>query len=167
MNESQYRRANTRSYIVLTIVYVYLLASIVIGVMLNGMVPSIAVQLATLAAGIVVSTVAFIKQRKKLLGAFLQILSGIVVYVVIDLLNRNEYAFVYAFLFIVLSMFFYNIKLTTICNVVVVLTNIARVIIRWDASDSMYAQEALVEVFTFVLVAVASISARVTCSAAA
>ena len=158
MNESQYRRANTRSYIVLTIVYVYLLASIIIGVILNGMVPSIAVQLAALAAGIVVSTVAFIKQRRKLLGAFLQILSGIVVYAVIDLLNRNEYAFVYAFLFIVLSMFFYNIKLTTVCNVVVVLTNIARVIIRWDASDSMYTQEALVEIFTFVLVAVASIS---------
>jgi len=158
MNESQYRRANTRAYIVLTVVFVYLFASLVIGVALNGMVPSIAVQIAVLVAGIITSTVAFIKLRRKLLGAFLQILSGVVVYATIDLLNRNEYAFVYAFLFIVLSMFFYNIKLTTICNVVIVLTNIARVIMRWDASNSMYSQEALVEIFTFVLVAVASIS---------
>lgn len=158
MNESQYKRANTRAYIVLTVVYVYLFASLVIGVALNGMVPVMVIQMAVVATGIVASTVAFLKLRTTLAGAFIQILSGVVVYTTIELLNRNEYAFIYAFLFIVLSMFFYNVKLVTICNATIVVTNIARVIIRWDASNPMYSQEALVEVFTFVLVAIASIS---------
>lgn len=158
MNESQYKRANTRAYIVLTVIYAYLFASLVIGVVLNGMLPVMGIQMAVIAAGIIAGTVAFLKLRTTLVGAFIQILSGVVVYATIELLNRNEYAFIYAFLFIVLSMFFYNVKLVTICNVIIVLTNIARVIIRWDANNPMYSQEALVEMFTFVLVAVASIS---------
>ena len=158
MNESQYRRANVRAYIVLTVVYVYLLGSLVVGVALNGMVPVMVIQMVAVAAGILAGTVAFFKLKTTLAGAFVQILSGVVVYTTIELLNRNEYAFIYAFLFIVLSMFFYNVKLVTICNAVIVITNIVRVIIRWDASNPMYSQEALVEVFTFILVAIASIS---------
>jgi len=158
MNASQYQRANKRAYIVLMVVLIYMLGSIAVGAVLNGLVPSLLVQLGVLAVAVVISTVAFIALRSKRVGMIAMMAAGAVSYVVVALLNRNEYAFLYAFIFVILSMCFYNLRLVVLGNIVVIITNIIRLVLRADFSDSMWAQEALVVMFTMVLVAVASIS---------
>ena len=158
MNANQYRRANKRAYIILMIILVYLLGSLVVGAVLNGFVTSMIAQIAVHAAAIVISTIVFISLRSTRVGMILMMAAGAASYVVVALLNRNEYAFIYAFVFIVMSMCFYNLRLVVLGNVVVIITNIIRLIMNGDFSDSMAIQEMLVVMITLVLVAVASIS---------
>ena len=158
MNASQYRRANKRAYVILMAILIYLLGSLVVGAVLNGFVIDMIAQIVVLAVAIVVSTVAFITLRSKRVGMILMMAAGAMSYVVVVLLNRNEYAFVYAFVFIVLSMCFYNLRLVILGNVVVIITNIIRLIMQGDFSNSMAIQETMVVLITLVLVAVASIS---------
>ena len=158
MSANQYRRANKRAYIILMMILVYLLGSLVVGAVLNGFVTSMLVQTAVFVAAIVVSTVVMVSLRSTRVGMILMMASGAASYVVVALLNRNEYAFVYAFVFIVMSMCFYNQRLVVLGNVVVIITNIIRLVMNGDFSDSTAIQETMVVMITFVLVAVASIS---------
>ncbi len=158
MNANQYRRANKRAYFIVLTILVYLFGSVVVGAVLNGFVAEMIVQTAVFAAAIVISTVAFVAMRGKRVGMILMMAAGASAYVAVALLNRNEYAFIYAFVFIVTSMCFYNLRLVVLGNVVVIITNIIRIIMRGDFSDSMAIQEAIVVMITLVLVAIASIS---------
>jgi len=158
MNTSQYKRANKRAYIILMTILIYLLGSLVVGGVLNGFVAGMIVQMAVLAVAVIVSTVAFVTLRSKRVGMILMMTPGAISYVAVALLNRNEYAFIYAFVFIVMSMCFYNLRLVVLGNVVVIITNIIRLIMNGDFSDSMAIQETTVVLITLVLVAVASIS---------
>jgi len=158
MSASQYRRANKRAYIILMVILVYLLGSVVVGTVLNGMSAAMIVQMIMIAVAMIISTVALITLPDKRIGMILMMAPGAASYVAVALLNRNEYAFIYAFAFIVMSMCFYNLRLVVLGNVVVFITNIIRMVLRGDFSDSMAIQEAIVVLFTLVLVAVASIS---------
>lgn len=157
MSANQYRRANKRAYVILMMILVYLLGSLAVGAVLNGFVTSMLVQTAVFVAAIVVSTVVMVSLRSTRVGMILMMASGAASYVVVALLNRNEYAFVYAFVFIVMSMCFYNQRLVVLGNVVVIITNIIRLVMNGDFSDSTAIQETMVVMITFVLVAVASI----------
>lgn len=157
MNASQYRRANKRAYIILISVFIYLLGTLVVGAVLNGFALGMIAQIAVIVVAIIMSTIALVSLSDKRIGMILMMFSGAASYVVVALLNRNEYAFLYAFIFIVISMCFYNLRLVVLGNVVVIITNIARMIIKGDFSDSMAVQEAMVVFFTLLLVAIASI----------
>lgn len=158
MTADQYKRANKRVFIVLMSIFIYLFASLIVGAVLNGMVTGVIVQLGTIVFSVVVSTIAFITLRQTRPGMILMMGMGALAYVVVALLNRNEYAFLYAFIFISLSMCFFNMRLVFLGNAVVIITNIVRIIMRNDPADPMYGQQALVLMFTLILVAVASIS---------
>ncbi len=158
MTANQYKRANKRVFIVLMSIFVYLAGSLIVGAVLNGMVTSIIVQLGTIVFAVAVSTIAFITLRSTRPGMILMMATGALTYVVVALMNRNEYTFLYAFIFISLSMCFFNMRLVFLGNTVVIITNIIRIIQNSDSSDPMYGQESLVLMFTLILVAVASIS---------
>ena len=159
MSASQYRSANKRAYIVLMIILVYFMGTLVAGAVLNGLVPSSVIQLAVVVVAMVMSTISLIKLPDKRIGMILMMFPAATSYVVVALLNRNEYAFIYAFIFIVMSMCFYNLRLVVLGNVVVFITNIVRLVLRGDFSDSMAVQGAIVIMFTLILVAIASILA--------
>jgi len=158
MSTSQYKRANKRAYIVLMVILVYLLGSVVIGSVLNGFTGAMLAQMIVLAVAMIISTIAVIALPDKRIGMICMMTPAAASYVVVAMLNRNEYAFIYAFVFIILSMCFYNLRLVVLGNVVVLVTNIVRLILNGDFSDSMAIQESLVIIFTLVMSAVASIS---------
>ena len=158
MSTSQYRRANKRAYLVLMMILVYLLGSVGIGSLLNGFTGAMIAQMAVIVAAMVISTIALIVLPDKRIGMICMMVPGAASYVVVALLNRNEYAFIYAFVFIIMSMCFYNQRLVILGNVVVMITNIIRLILRGDFSDSMAIQESIVVLVTLIMAAVASIS---------
>ena len=158
MTSNQYRRANKRAYIILMMILVYLLGSVVLGTVLNGFTGAMATQMAMIVVAMVISTIALIVLPDKRVGMICMMVPGAASYVVVALLNRNEYAFIYAFVFIIMSMCFYNLRLVILGNVVVFITNIVRLILRGDFSDSMAVQEAIVTMFTIAMAAFASIS---------
>jgi len=155
MTENQYLKANKRIFILLMMVYIYLLGTIVVGAKLNGMVTGMIVQAGVIIGAIVISTIAMLTLRKTRPGMIMIMTSGAITYVVVALLNRNEYAFVYAFIFIVLSMSFYNMRLVVLGNTVVLITNIIRLYQKGTAT--MFSQENLVLLFTILLTGAASI----------
>jgi len=105
----------------------------------------------------VVATIAFVKMRMTRPGMITMMAAGALTYVVVALANQNEYSFVYAFIFIVLSMCFYNMRLVVLGNVVVFLTNMIRMISRSTSVAEMFRQENLVLIATLLLTATASI----------
>lgn len=157
MTTSQYERANKRIYIMLLIIFGYLLAFVSIGAVLNGMVSGIYVQLTVIVLAVLVATFAYIKMKQTRPGMIIMMAAGALTYVVVALANRNEYAFLYAFIFIVLSMCFYNIRLVILGNSVVFLTNIIRIFMRSDAVSEVFGQENLVLIVTLLLTAASSI----------
>lgn len=158
MSASQYRRANKRAYLILMMILVYLLGSVVVGTVVNGLNGAMIAQMAVIVAAMVISTIALIVLPDKRIGMICMMVPGAASYVVVALLNRNEYAFIYAFVFIIMSMCFYNQRLVILGNVVVMITNIIRLILRGDFSDSMVIQESIVVMFTLIMAAAASIS---------
>lgn len=158
MTVDQYRRANKRAYIILMMILVYLLGSVVLGTVLNGFSGAMAAQMAVIVVAMIMSTVAVIVLPDKRIGMICMMAPGAASYVVVALLNRNEYAFIYAFVFVIMSMCFYNLRLVVLGNVVVFITNIIRLILRGNFSDSMAIQEAIVTIFTIIMAAIASIS---------
>lgn len=158
MTVGQYRRANKRAYIILMMILVYLLGSVVLGTVLNGFSGAMAAQMAVIVVAMIVSTVAVIVIPDKRVGMICMMVPGAASYVVVALLNRNEYAFIYAFVFVIMSMCFYNLRLVVLGNVVVFITNIIRLILRGNFSDSMAVQEAIVTMFAIIMAAIASIS---------
>lgn len=158
MNASQYRRANKRAYIILLSILIYLLGSCVIGTVLNGLTAAMIVQMAVIVLAMILSTVSKIMLPDSRAGMILMMAPGAASYVAVALLNRNQYAFLYAFIFIVMSMCYYNVRLVVLGNTVVLISNAIRLALHTDFSDSMAVQETLVVAFTFILVAIASIS---------
>ena len=158
MTNGQYRRANKRAYIILMMILVYLLGSVVLGAVLNGFNGAMATQLAVIVFAMIISTIAVIVLPDKRVGMICMMAPGAAAYVAVALLNRNEYAFIYAFVFVIMSMCFYNLRLVVLGNVVVFITNIARLILRGNFADSMAVQEAIVTMFTIIMAAIASIS---------
>ncbi len=159
MTSSQYRRANKRAYAILMMILGYLFGSLLIGAILNGFVIGTIVQMAVIVAAIIVSTISIITLPDKRVGMILMMAPGAASYVAVLLLNRNEFVFVYAFIFIAMSMCYYNQRLVVLGNVVVIISNIIRFVLNGKLSDSMAIQETLIIMATFVLVAFASISA--------
>ena len=157
MSASQYRRANRRIYVILMCLLGYFLVSITGGAIVNGVIPSVLWQIAVVAAAIVFATVSYIKMPETRKGMIIMMVPAALTYVVITLLNRNEYSFLYAFIFIVLSMCFFNLRLVVLGNVVVFITNTIRLAMRTDGASEMFSQENVVMFATLLFTAAASI----------
>lgn len=157
MSTSQYRRANKRIYIILMCLLGYFLVSIIGGGIINGMVASVIGQIVVVAVAIAFATISYIKMPETRKGMIIMMAPAALTYVVITLLNRNEYSFLYAFIFIVLSMCFFNLRLVVLGNIVVFITNTIRVATRTNGVQEMFSQENVVMFATLLFAAAASI----------
>ena len=158
MTPSQYRRANKRMYIILMIVFGYLLFTFVGAGLSRGMDTSLIIQIVVTTLSILVSTFSLLKMRDTRPGMIVLMAAAALTYAVIALTNQNEYTFLYAFVFIVLSMCFYNMRLVFLGNAVVIISNAIRLIIRNNPADAAYGQKAFILMLTLVLVAIASMT---------
>lgn len=161
MTPSQYRRANKRIFVILMVIFGYLLFTFVGALATGGMVGtagSLIAQIAVTAMAILVSIVSLVKLGDTRPGMIAMMASAALTYAVIAITNRSEYTFLYAFIFIVLSMSFFNMRLVFLGNAVVIIANGIRLILRNDPADAAYGQNAFVIMLTLALVAVASMT---------
>ena len=158
MTPSQYRRANKRIFIILMVIFAYLLFTFIGAAVNNGMVGSLIAQIAVTAFAIVISIIALVKMGDTRPGMIIMMAGAALTYAVIAITNRTEYTFLYAFVFIVLSMTFFNMRLVFLGNAVIIVANAIRLILRNDGTDPAYGQNAFVLMLTLVLVAIASMT---------
>ncbi len=158
MTPSQYRRANKRIYIILMVIFAYLLFTFIGAAVNKGMVGSLIAQIAATAVAIVISIIALVKMGDTRPGMIIMMAGAALTYAVIAITNQNEYTFLYAFVFIVLSMTFFNMRLVFLGNAVIIIANAIRLIMRNDGTDPAYGQNAFVLMFTLVLMAIASMT---------
>lgn len=159
MTKEQYLRANKSIFPILMVVYAYFILTFVAAMVMKTPTVSLIAQIAVSAVSTVLSMVFYIKKREQKSCSVTFMISGAVTYFVIALLNQNEYTFLYAFVFLLLAMRIYNVRITVLGNVVILLANIIRLILRYDPADTEYVAGAFVIMFTLVLVAIAAVSA--------
>jgi len=158
MTENQYRRSIGGTFVELMIVYAYLLLTFGGALLSNGAKTGLVVQLAAVAVSILVCIVAFKVQRATRIGMIIMMSTAAFTYTVIAILNENTYTFLYGFIFIVMPLCFFNMRLTILGNTVIIVANILRLLIRYDKADTQYLSNAIVIMFTLVFVAVVSIT---------
>ncbi len=159
MTEQQYKKANGRAFPVLMVVYGYFLLTFVGAILAQYAKPSLIIQTGVTVFVIIISIVMYMKNRHKKVCTVTLMGGSALAYFIIALVNENAYTFLYGFIFVFISMAFYNLRLTICGNIVVVLANGIRLIMQYDSSYDDYAGMAFVVMFTFVLSAVASITA--------
>ena len=158
MTPNQYRRSNKRAYIVLLLIFGYFLITFSGAALMNGLTGSLIAQIVTTVAALLICSFAVTKMGDTRPGMILMMAASASTYAVVALTNRNEYTFLYAFVFVVMSMSFFNMRLVFLGNAVVIISNTIRLIVRYDAADPEYVSNAVVVMFTFLLTAFTSLS---------
>ena len=158
MTEKQYRRSIGRMFVELMIVYGYFLLMFGAAILTSGLSTLLMIQCGVVAAAIVICIIAFIKQRATRPGMIMMMATAAFSYFVIALANQGEFAFLYGFIFIVMSLSFFNLRLTVLGNGVVFLANVIRLVSRYDQTDPQYMTNAIVTLITLVFVTVVSIT---------
>lgn len=158
MTEKQYRRTNGKIFAVLMVIYGYLFVSFALAVLANGTNGLRTLQLAVTAVSIIVCIIAFIKQRDQKAGMVMMMGTIAVDYAVIAVANQNQYTFLYAFIFMIMAMSYLNVRLTVLINIVILVLNAIRLVLRNDPSDASYGAGAVVIMFTFIMAAFVSIT---------
>lgn len=158
MTEKQYRRAIGKMFVQLMAVYVYFMLIFTSAALANGFDLNVKLQFGAVAASIVICIITYRVQRATRLGMIIMMTTAALSYCVIALCNRGDYAFLYGFIFIVMTLSFFNLRLTILGNSVVFLANVIRLIVHYDADDLDCVPNMIVVIATLIFVAVVSIS---------
>lgn len=157
MTQDQYRRANSRVYSVLLVILGYFLLTLIAFVATGNATWKAWVQMVVAIVALAVCTVSFLTKRDTKLCAVVNMVSGAVAYTTLVLLNSTEGTYAYAFGILFAAMTFLNIRLTIGGSVVIILSNILRIVVNWQ-STSEYQTMAFVNMLTILLVSFAAIS---------
>lgn len=156
MTNKQYKAANNVAFPVLMLIFGYFTLTLLAAAVTAGN-WRVYVQLASMLIAIALSVYGFFFKRDSVYCSVILLVSGAFAYSVIAVLNRTPNTFIYAFAILFVSMAFMNVKIMLAGNAVVVAANVLRLIIQYDGADaSGYATQAIITMFTIVLVAVAS-----------
>lgn len=158
MTEKQYKRAIGTIFTEMIVVYGVLLFTLIGAFLQKGMSNMLLVQIIGMAVALVISVVGYVAKKRTKAGANIQMAAAAICYSVIVLASESEYTFLYAFFFIIMAMGFCNVRLVVCGNLVALIANIIRFIIRYDANDPNFSSNVFMVIFTFVLVAAASIT---------
>lgn len=154
MTREQYKAANTRIFPVIMIILGYFLITFLLSVLAGQATWRVWVQLIFAITAIVVSVIAFLKDREIKACTIALMGSCALAYVVIVLLNSANGVYAYVFALIIASMAFLNVKLTIYGNSVAIVANLLRLIINKCDPTS-----AIIEMFSLLLVAASCITA--------
>ncbi len=156
MTKQQYKAANGKMFPVMMLILGYFLLIFLASVFTTEIGNwRVWVQIAAVAAAIITSIIAFFRERDNKSCSIAMMSSCAAAYVVIVLLNRSEGCFMYAFPILFISLAFLNSKVTMAGNAVTLVSNVLRILLYWENSPD-YQTAAFVNVFTLILVAVAS-----------
>lgn len=160
MTEQQYKRASKVVLMAIVIVFGYIAVTMFAWLASNqdtstwkGVVQAMAAVLV-----IIVSAVAHVTKSGTREGAVIMETSMAVGYVIISLLNSTPGTYAYALPLLLVTLAYLDYRLTIAGNIVVIVSNILRLIIQYDPADQAALESHVVAIFILCLVAYASIS---------
>lgn len=157
MTKEQYRVANSKIFPVIMIILGYFLITFLLSIISGKGSWRVWVQIVLTLSSILVSIYALIKNRDTKACSITLMGSCALAYVVIVLLNSTVGVYTYVFALIVSSMAFLNVKLAVWGNTVAVSANLLRIIINFT-TEGDYLQRSIVDMFSLLLMALASIT---------
>lgn len=157
MSKEQYRAANSKIFPVIMIILGYFLITFLLSIITGNSTWRVWLQIGFTVSAIIVDIFALIKNRETKACSVALMGSCALAYVIIVLLNSNAGVYTYVFALIVCSLAFLNVKLAFWGNAVSVAANLLRVIIYWS-SEGDFASRSIIEMFSLLLVALASIT---------
>ena len=161
MTSAQLKKANSTVFPVVAIILGYVVLIISAFILSNGGHGSVGnfMQIGAGVLALVISTVAFVTKRDTMLCGIVMLSSATVAYVVTVLTNNNTESFAYAFPILFSSIVFMNVKIVVFGNIVILLANVLKLILRYGSADSAVRQSLILAVLVSVLVGFASIKA--------
>lgn len=157
MSKEQYQAANSKIFPVTMIILGYFLITFLLSIMTGNSTWRVWLQIGFTVSAIIVDIFALIKNRETKACSVALMGSCALAYVIIVLLNSNAGVYTYVFALIVCSLAFLNVKLAFWGNAVSIAANLLRVIIYWN-SDGNYGSRSIIEIFSLILMALASIT---------
>lgn len=157
MSKEQYRAANSKIFPVTMIILGYFLITFLLSIITGNSTWRVWLQIGFTVSAIIVDIFALIKNRETKACSVALMGSCALAYVIIVLLNSNAGVYTYVFALIVCSLAFLNVKLAFWGNAVSIAANLLRVIIYWN-SDGNYGSRSIIEIFSLILMALASIT---------
>ena len=161
MTSAQLKKANSTVFPVVAIILGYVVLIISAFILSNGGHGSVGnfMQIGVGVLALVISTVVFLTKRDTLLCGIVMLSSATVAYVITVLTNNNIESFAYAFPILFSSIVFMKVKIVVFGNVVIFLTNVLKLLLRYGSADSAQQQSLILAVLVSVLVGFASIKA--------
>lgn len=158
MTKAQLRKANGTVFMVLVIIMGYIVLTLLGAVLVGNVTSKVLIQLVVGVISLVTSIFFYFTQRdtRHCAAALMGAAAGI--YVTLVLLNSTDGTYVYAFAILFACMAYLNKKLVVIGNVIVIVSNVVRIMIQFDTENSdAYLTQSFITMFTIILAAVASI----------
>lgn len=94
------------------------------------------IQIVTSVVSLIVVIFAYIAMRDKYIGGVLMLGMASITYVVVSLVGNSDEAFAYAFPILIASMAYMKVRLVVVGNLVILISNIIRLIIRYNSSEN-------------------------------
>lgn len=159
MTSAQYKRANSTVFPVIAIILGYMVLMMILFVNSIGGKGSWThyLQIAAGVLALIVSTAVYILKRETELCSIVMLGSASMAYLVTALLNNNLMSFSYAFPILFAALVFLNVKIMVAGNVVIIVANLLKLLLRFNSVDGASQQSLFVALFISVLVCIASI----------
>ena len=157
MTKEQYKAANSKIFPVIMIILGYYLITFLLSILTGHSTWKVWVQIGFTLFAIFISIFFLIKNRETKICSVALMGSCALAYVVIVLLNGNVGIYAYVFPLIVTSMAFLNVRLAFWGNTVAIIANLVRIFMHWN-SEGDYGSRSVIEIFSLLLMALASIT---------
>lgn len=158
MTEEQYKRVNSAIYPVVIIILGYIAISMVLWAVTNAGTWKTWLQLISAAAGILISTTAYITNRKKKSCGVIMMASSAIVYAIISLIGTTVSTWTYALPILFAAVAYLNMRLVVCGNVVTLAVTVIRFMMAVTGQKDALS-ELVLALITLALSAFASISA--------
>lgn len=153
MTKEQYKRVNGAVFPVTLIVLGFICLTMVAEIVGNRTGVNVYVQLAVAAVALVASILAYAIKRETRVCAVVMLLGVEIVYAVVILLGADA-SYIYAFPFLFMAMAYRNKVVMVSSNLYVVILNIIRVAMHFDAKDM---ETILLQLFPLLIIIIAAI----------
>lgn len=136
MTPEQIKRANSTVFPGMLVVLGYITLILTMFALTGEASVNTYIQIVTSAIALIITVVAYIAMRDKYIGGVIMLGMASITYVVVSLVGNSDEAFAYAFPILIASMAYMKVRLVVVGNLVILISNIIRLIIRFNTSEN-------------------------------
>ncbi len=157
MTAAQYKRAHSTIFPIIAIILGYVVLIMIGQVTAVGAGWNHYLQMGVSLVALAVSTVIYLLKREEKICGIVMLASAAIAYVVIVLCTNNTECFAYAFPILFAAMVLLNVRFVIAGDVIVLLTNIVKLLMKYGGASENDKQSLFVAVFASVLVSFAAL----------